>query len=280
MNPRVRLILNSTLIVLGVLVLLGATYQGVATAVERRRYPHPGKLVDVGGHQLHIYCVGDGLPVVVLEAPETAMSAAWGWVQREIAQTTRVCSYDRAGLGWSEAGDKPYDPGRVPEELHTLLARSNEPGPYVLVGRSLGASFVNRFAGLHPTDTAALVLIDPVDPNVELEATFAEFTPWLARTGLLRLAAAISGDETELPEPAAGAARAFTYRPDHLTRAARELIRWNDAVRLARDRQLPASIPVTRVQSTDSSVLLDEASARRVTAAIIDTVLKAQRGLR
>ena len=87
--------------------LAGATYQGAATAIERRKFPHPGRMIDIGGLQLHIYCTGNGAPTVVLEAPAAGMSAAWGWVQPAVAQTTRVCSYDRAGLGWSEAGDQP-----------------------------------------------------------------------------------------------------------------------------------------------------------------------------
>src|SRR4051812_20264437 len=130
-----------TTIVLTFLALVGATYQGVNTALERRRLPYPGRLVDVGGHQLHIYCVGKGFPVVVLEAPATGMSSAWGWVQRDLASATRVCSYDRAGLGWSEAGDSRYDPQRVPEELHTLLVNAHERGPFIVAGHGLGSAF-------------------------------------------------------------------------------------------------------------------------------------------
>ena len=110
------------------LVLAGATYQGVATALERRQFPHPGRLVDVGGHQLHLYCTGEGTPTVVLEAPAAGLSAAWGWIQPEIAETTRVCSYDRAGLGWSEAGDGPFEPAQVPVQLRALLEAARREG--------------------------------------------------------------------------------------------------------------------------------------------------------
>jgi hypothetical protein len=98
---RARRVLISALVILVFLLLAGATYQGAATALERRRYPHPGRLVDIGGHQLHLHCTGQGAPIVVLEAPATGMSAAWGWVQPDVAQLTRVCTYDRSGLGWS-----------------------------------------------------------------------------------------------------------------------------------------------------------------------------------
>src|SRR5919107_5614645 len=105
MSPRFRHLLLTAVVVFVLLLLVGATYQGVATALERRKYPHPGRLVDVGGHQLHIYCTGErrrGRPTVVLEAPEGSMSGEWGWVQAALAERRLVCSYDRAGLGWSE----------------------------------------------------------------------------------------------------------------------------------------------------------------------------------
>jgi pimeloyl-ACP methyl ester carboxylesterase len=268
---RVRLVLTSTLIVLGVLILIGATYQGVATALERRTHPHPGRLVDVGGHQLHIHCVGEGSPTVVLEAPETTMSAAWGWVQRDAAKSTRVCSYDRAGLGWSEAGDKPYDPGRVPLELHALLDTAKERGPYVLAGGSLGASFVRRFAALYPADAAALVLI--VEPAGRQQAvTFLPMSPWLARLGILRVTRLFSSRWTGLPPASATVVSAFLHRPDHLTRAAREVARRADAVRLGREAALRTGLPVSTVHAN----LNDEDEARRITTAIVDAVVKAK----
>lgn len=272
MNARVRLALTSSLIVLGVLILIGATYQGVATAVERRRYPHPGRLVDVGGHQLHIYCVGEGSPTVVLEAAETAMSAAWGWIQREVAKTTRACSYDRAGLGWSEAGDKPYDPGRVPEELHSLLRAAKEPEPYVLAGHALGASFVRRFASLYPADTAGLVVIAESD-TVDRGATFLTMSPWLARMGLLRATRLFGERWKGLPPASAAVVSAFLHRPDHLTRASREVGRWDDAMRLGREAALRRGLPISPVNAS----LNDEREARRVTMAIVDIVTKARR---
>jgi pimeloyl-ACP methyl ester carboxylesterase len=264
MHTRVRQVLVFTSLVVVVLLLAGATYQGVATALERRKYPHPGQLVDVGGHQLHIYCMGEGGPTVVLEAPAAGMSAVWGWVQPEVAKQTRACSYDRAGLGWSEAGDKPYDPGRVPEELHTLLAAANESGPYVLAGHALGASFVRRFASVYPSDTAAIVLIE--SPARELrDPRFFTVSPWLARAGVLRATGVLSETWKGLPESAAGAVNTFLNRPDHLSRAAREVSRWDDAVRLGNEARIPAAVQISKVQGK----LNDEDGARRIAAAIL-----------
>jgi hypothetical protein len=95
----VRRTLGASGAVIIFILLAGATYQGVATALERREFPRPGGLVSVGDHQLHIYCTGTGSPTVVLEAPAAGLSAAWGDVQRRLSGTMRVCSYDRAGLG-------------------------------------------------------------------------------------------------------------------------------------------------------------------------------------
>jgi pimeloyl-ACP methyl ester carboxylesterase len=272
MNARVRFVFVSTLIVIGLLLLIGATYQGVATALERRRYPHPGRLVDVGGHQLHIFCLGDGSPTVVFEAPAASMSAAWGWVQGDVAKTTRACTYDRAGLGWSEAGDKPYDPGRVPEELRALLTASGQPGPYVLVGYSLGASFVRRFATLYPQDTAAIVLVEEDDQR-ERSTKFMTMAPWLARTGVLRATGLLSDRWDGLPPADAAVMSAFLHRPDHLTRSAREVVREGDARRLADAAARPTQVRTARVRAD----LHDQARAHRVTDVVVAVVNASRR---
>lgn len=273
---RVRRVLLTAAAILVFLVLAGATYQGAATALERRQFPHPGQLVDVGGHQLHIYCTGRGSPTVVLEAPATGMSTAWGWVQPEIAEVTRVCSYDRAGLGWSEAGDAPYEPSAVPGELHTLLQRAQEPAPYVVVGHGLGTAFATLYAAEFGADVAALVLVDPPAPNAEASQVnpmmrLVNASPWLARTGVLRATRMMSSNATGLPQPAAGALSAFLNRPDHLTRAARELSRWDDAVRLAAEADLDSRLPVVRANAAGSgraAFLTERGQAHTASAAI------------
>ena len=286
MNPRVRHVLVSAAVILVVILLAGATYQGVATALERRKYPHPGQLLDVGGHQLHIHCTGEGSPTVVLEAAATGMSAAWGLVQPEVAKATRVCSYDRSGLGWSEAGDRPFDPGRVPEELHALLRAANETPPYIMAGHSLGASFARMYAARYPADVGGLVVIDPASGNAPADLRLLPLAPWLARAGVLRATGILSNDANGLPEPAAGAVSSFLNRPDHLTRASRELARWNDAVRLGEEAAVPDTIPVATVETvqpsafddayfvTRSPFLNDASTARRITAAIQAVVQK------
>jgi pimeloyl-ACP methyl ester carboxylesterase len=268
MNARVRQILKSTAVILIVILLAGATYQGVATAVERRKYPHPGMLVDVGGHQLHIYCTGESrraAPTVVLEAPEGGMSAEWGWVQSAVSRNRRVCSYDRSGLGWSEAGDRPYDPARVPEELHQLLRNAEIAGPYILVGQSLGAAFARLFAARYPDEVAGLVLIDFPAAEAPNQTQMAAASPWLARAGLLRASGTWTDRAEGLPEQDAGVLRSFLNRPDHLTRASREFARWTQGVTLATDADLRDGLFVRKLTLRPRG-LNDAGDAKRLAA--------------
>lgn len=254
------------------LILAGATYQGVATALERREFPRPGGLVPVGDYQLHLFCTGAGSPTVLLEAPAAGGSAAWSDVQPRLAATTRVCSYDRAGLGWSEAGP-PFDPGRVPEELRTLLTNSEESGPYVIVGHGLGAAFARVYATRPDAEAVALVEIAPpeVSPDDGEGAWLMPASPWLARMGVLRAGRILSRKAEGLDGVAGGATRAFLNRPDHLTRAAAELQKWNDAVARAAGTSLPANVPAITVDAGSPdrvSFLSDPADIDGVVAAI------------
>jgi len=245
--------------------LAGITYQGVATSLERRRYPHPGRLVDVGGHQLHIYCTGRGTPIVVLEAPATGLSASWARVQAALDPTTRVCSYDRAGLGWSEQGDGPFDPDHVPLELQALLAGAGEKPPFVIAGAGLGAAFARIFAARFPATVEAVVLLDapvPGHPSRDRDSLgrVPAAMPWLARVALLR---AMGGSRQRM-DPVV---RSFMNRPDHLTRAALELLRWNDATQLADD----AGLATTRARVISAALpaaIGDDAGADAAVVAI------------
>jgi pimeloyl-ACP methyl ester carboxylesterase len=129
------------------------------------RIPPPGRLIDVGGFRLHLNCAGRGSPAVVLDAALGASSISWSLVQPELARTTQVCSYDRAGFGWSDAGPMPRTAGRMAAELRELLERAGVPPPYVLVGHSFGGFVLRIFAARYWGETAALVLVDPAHPQ-------------------------------------------------------------------------------------------------------------------
>jgi len=221
---------------------------------------------------------------VVLEAPATAMSSAWAWVQADVAKVTRVCSYDRAGLGWSEAGDAPFTPEAVPTELNTLLQRADERGPWVLAGAELGAAYASLYASRYPADTVALVIVDPPGPfsnnrRSTAATRFLTMSPWLARTGVLRATRTLTNSATGLPQPAAGALKAFLNRPDHLTRAAGELSRWDDTVAMADAAALRQTLPVTQVALEGSdrvALLADRKDAQDVANAIVRAVTRAR----
>ena len=137
----------------------GFAYQAVQEARDQGQFQPPGQMVDVGGYRLHLYCTGAGGPTLVLDSGLGGPALQWALVQQALQQDTRVCAYDRAGLGWSEAGPAPRTSLQMARELHTLLHAAGEPGPYVLVGHSLGAFTVRLFAHEYPLETAGLVLV-------------------------------------------------------------------------------------------------------------------------
>src|SRR6185503_7396802 len=123
--------------------------------------PPPGRLVDVGGRKLHVNCAGSGSPTVVLEAGASSFALDWSLVQPEIARTQRVCSYDRAGSGWSDPRPDVETPARIAADLHAALAAAGERPPYVLVGHSAGGLYVRLYQLEHPNEVVGLVLVDP-----------------------------------------------------------------------------------------------------------------------
>jgi len=193
---RVLVWLGGIAAVLLGLSLLGALYESAAERADVRANPPPGQMVDVGGYRLHINCVGTGSPTVVIEAGMGDWSAAWSsWVQPDVAKTTRVCTYDRAGYGHSDPGPLPRTAVQFAHELHTTLEGAQIPGPYVLAGHSLGGLTVRVFAHDYPADVAGVVLIDSMSPGgvraTPPQTTLPSALPWIitlpARIGAVRL---------------------------------------------------------------------------------------------
>jgi len=120
---------------------------------------------DVGGYRLYLHCLGTGSPTVLVEAGLGSTSDVWYQVQPAIARLTRVCSYDRAGLGGSDAGPTPRTSATIVTELHTLLARAHVPGPYLLVGHSMAGYHLRLFAARYRASVAGMVLIDASHPD-------------------------------------------------------------------------------------------------------------------
>jgi pimeloyl-ACP methyl ester carboxylesterase len=233
--------------------LVGATVQGVLTSLERRGLARPGRMVDVGSHQLHVHCTGAGPTRVLLEAPLGSFSSYWTPVQTALDDRLAVCSYDRSGLGWSERGDGAFAPEQASRELDALVAQVGAAGPVVVVGDGFGAALAARFAREHADRVAALVLM--AWPTASGPARRPSVrSPWLARIGLLRAL-----DQRSGPRPAAESAddgsleeRAFGYRPDHLTRSAEEAQRWDEVMQTPLDGLAP-HVAVRRIGVTRGS---------------------------
>lgn len=144
----------------------------------------PGKLIDVGGgRRMHLVCEGSGTPTVVFESGSGEGWYSWTLVQPEIARTMRACSYDRAGVGFSDPRTGERTVSVLNADLHELLKRSGEKGPYVLVGHSIGGILVRRYAARYPEDVAGVVLVDSAVENFD-----AKFPPTAADVERVRAA--------------------------------------------------------------------------------------------
>lgn len=200
----------------------GAMYETAATAHDQATYSAPGRLYDVGGHRLHLLCVGAGSPTVVLENGLGATSPDWLRITTAVERTTRVCAYDRAGQGWSDDVDAPQDGLAIAADLHTLLARAGEKAPFVLVGHSAGGPYAMTFADQYPDEVAGMVLLDSMSPDsfAALPGFATEQSmmrrglgvlPSLTRLGVARILPTSAW--SSLPEPAASQVQAFASSP-------------------------------------------------------------------
>lgn len=221
LNGRVRWLLYPIVASL-VIGSVGGMYETGVRAHDQRTYPAPGTLYDVGGHRLHMNCTGSGSPTVVLENGLGETSANWFRIAADVTRTTRVCAYDRAGQGWSEDVDSSQDGLAIAADLHALLARSGEPGPYVLVGHSAGGTYIMTYAAQYPDEVAGMVLLDSMSPYefTALSGFAAEQSimhrglgvlPGLARLGVTQVLPTSAWSSN--PEPAASQVQAFASSP-------------------------------------------------------------------
>ncbi|MGZ5400222.1 MAG: alpha/beta fold hydrolase [Nocardioides sp.] len=198
------------------LASIGATVENLTLTRDQDTYAAPGTRYDVGGHQLHLDCHGHGGPTVVLFNGLGEISASWARITTPVAETTRVCAYDRAGQGWSDDADHPQDGIEAAQDLHTLLAAAGESGPYVLAGHSTGGTYALTYAARYPEQVAGMVLLDSSSPEqlTQVPAYAGQYAlmrrglallPTLRRVGLSRV---LPG--SHLPAPAAEQVTALT----------------------------------------------------------------------
>jgi pimeloyl-ACP methyl ester carboxylesterase len=198
---------------------VGGMVETAGLASDHRGYAMPGQSYDVGGYRLHVDCTGSGSPTVVLSSGLGETSANWARIAGAVAGTTRVCAYDRAGQGWSDDGSAPQDGLQAAADLHTLLARAGEDGPYVLVGHSTGGDYAMTYADRYPEQVAGMVLLDATDPyrsagssgSADASPPGVAVLPSLARLGVGRLLP--TSFWSALPEPAARQVQAFNSSP-------------------------------------------------------------------
>jgi len=188
------------------LLLVAATIAGMREFFvernDRARFPLQGRRVDIGGYSLNLNCKGEGSPTVILESGWSVPGVSWSLVQPEIARFARVCSYDRAGYGWSDEGPMPRTADEIARELHALLHNAGITPPYILAGHSLGGYVIRCFRGMYPAEVVGMVLVDPSQEDmnaltpVDLTEAYREqvnqikkfdrFIPLLVRLGLVR----------------------------------------------------------------------------------------------
>jgi len=236
-----RVLVLRLLAVLVALAVAGAVWESFAERHDHAAFPPPGRLVDAGGHRLHLRIEGATMPgpTVILECGiGGATSNNWGWIEPEVARFARVVAYDRAGLGWSDPGPLPRDGRRIVAELHTALRNAGVAGPYVFVGHSYGGLLARLFVDAYPDDVKGLVLAEPSHPALFTRAPGfrravtviglgVRIAPYAARLGLIRALLPLLHTDADVLPPAEGAAqRAFLASPALWRGVAAELPSW------------------------------------------------------
>jgi pimeloyl-ACP methyl ester carboxylesterase len=192
-----------------VLLFAGVVFQFVMTRIDARRYPAPGEMVEVGGYSLHLYCMGAeaGTPTVVMDSGLGGTVLDWQLVQPELAKSMHVCTYDRAGMGWSDPGTQPRTSKRIVRELHALLGNAGVEGPYVLVGHSFGGTNMQVYASQYPDEVAGMVLVDSALEDEEAVTFTKSLQPsplllkFLATIGATRVPYTLGAETPSLTSP-------------------------------------------------------------------------------
>ena len=247
---------------LGVTAFLAAwCVTGLAMAASGWGEPPRGVMVTVDARQQRLVCEGQavtGVPIVVFESGIYSGSADWGYIQPEIAKGGRTCSYDRAGLGWSQLSSNSRDSASMARELHLLLKAANETGPYVLVGHSMAGLITRAFISQFPTDVVGLVLIDAVDPQasslgrakvwIERAARVAHFGAGIAPLGLVKPLSPFFANRIGMTGPVVGEKRKMFGSPRHMRASALEIdaILLNVHAAIAAEAYLPA-LPIATI---------------------------------
>jgi pimeloyl-ACP methyl ester carboxylesterase len=178
---------------IGFAVLAGAGFEAFMRWQASRQYPVSGQLVEIGGRKIQLDCRGEGSPTVVLESGLDALgSLSWAEVHDEIAQTTRVCAYSRAGILWSDPTTDTFSSKNVAQDLHAALTKGGETAPWVMVGHSLGGPYIMMFTSLYESEVVGLVFVDASHPDqVVPMKKITSMSPKLPPSSLIEVLAGI-----------------------------------------------------------------------------------------
>src|ERR1035438_10538945 len=182
--PKVIELMVLSIVVLLVAVLAGgSSFNAIALWVSRLANPPQGAFESVDGRKMHINCMGQGSPTIVLDSGYLGDATAWETVQPELSKTTRVCSFDRAGSGWSEPQPGPRDADHIVSQLHQLLLQAKVSGPIVLMGHSIAGLYARDYASRYPNDIAGIVFVNSSSPaqfqGPAFKAASGKGPPWL-----------------------------------------------------------------------------------------------------
>lgn len=259
----------------------GGLFETITVRRETVRFPAPGKVVQVHGRRMHILCSGQGAPTVLFEAGGTGASVEYEGIRSPIADRTRACAYDRAGMGWSEPSSGPLDARTLVRDLEGVLAAAGEPPPYILVSGSAGGLTAELFARTHPDDVAGLMFLDALHAELldDAMAPGADRLYWraalaggLSRVGLLRLLDPYDLAEHPLPDRARIMAlkyRAQTWNTVMAIVGARDRTRaaFDEAPAIASDVPL---VVITHDPARADEVAIPEAQWRAAQARLAD----------
>jgi pimeloyl-ACP methyl ester carboxylesterase len=234
-------------------------------AVKKTTVDAPGEFFDVGGRRLHAVITGEemGRRPVVLEAGLTAISSCWAWVQEELSKTTKVLSYDRAGLGWSDPSPEPKDARSIATDLHRLVNAAVFPRPFVFVGHSMGGIFGRAYAALYPDAVAGMALVDASHPE-QIERSpnirkslrkffwFLKATPLMASCGVMKVCGdfGMSAQAAGLPDIHALVAKNFYSSARHMRETVREAEQWYLSAGQVKDQRL-GDLPVVTITAPE-----------------------------
>jgi pimeloyl-ACP methyl ester carboxylesterase len=249
----IKMIAIGTLVLIGALVL-GIVFEQISEWRDIRRFPPPGRLVDAGGQQVHLFCQGEGAgPTIVIEQGAGSPSIFWWPVQRELAKSARVCTYDRPGYLWSPSLGKGRSITARVDVLRDLLVGSGLPGPFVLVAHSYGGLLLGQLARRHPELIAGAVFVDTPDEGAIYGGRYLEQSKSLmtvvrlmsfaARGGVLRLFnPMMAGLPAQFSAADVAALKALAARPEFLAAMVDDFGSMNRASAEERTSPAPGSL--------------------------------------